>query len=504
MNFVKDKPYEGCVWLRAEKPIDVYIALENADGSQIYAETRSKVKAGDWQKLDFTLKPDSSDPKGQFAIKLKSHGSIVVGYAFLQPGKWGRFKSLPVRKDLAEGFINQGITVLRYGGGMANSEQYRWKKMIGPRDKRPPYTGSFNLFSSNGWGIIDFINFCEAAGFLGIPTFNMGETPQDMADFIDYANSPVESEWGQKRAQDGHPKPYKLKYIQLGNEEAINDRYWQRFKPLAEAIWAKDPNVVLVVGDYSPDLTYKMPLTIYKNILDLAREHNREVWFDIHLGTEDPDKVNEQTILIPSFVKGLKEVSPGARFKVVVFEFNAYTHNFRRALGNAHCINELERIGDDVLIACSANALQPDGQNDDGWDQGLLFFTPTQTWGQPSYYVTQMISENHLPNCVKTDVNSPDNVLDVTAKVSDNRKTMVIQVVNPSDKSIHAEIDLKGFVPTKPKAELTELTGQFDDVNTEKCPNNIVPKRSNWKHGLNKGKINYTFPPRSFIIIKFR
>ncbi len=95
--------------------------------------------------------------------------------------------------------IDQGITVLRYGGSMVNDAEYRWKKMIGPlTDRRPPYRGHWYPYSSNGWGIVDFVDFCEAAGFRCIPAFNMGETAQDMADFVEYVNGPADSLMGPK------------------------------------------------------------------------------------------------------------------------------------------------------------------------------------------------------------------------------------------------------------------------------------------------------------------
>ena len=303
MNFVKGKRYEGHVWLRAEQPTRVFLALESADGSKVYAETHVEAKSAEWQSIDFKLTPNADDKAGRFAIKLKAPGSVCVGYAFLQPGEWGRFKGLPVRKDVSEALVAQGLTVLRYGGSMVNHAEYRWKKMIGPRDRRPPYQGTWYPYSSNGWGIFDFLNFCEAAGFLGIPAVNMDETPSDMADFMEYVNGPAKSEWGRRRAADGHPAPYGLKYIELGNEEAVNEDYWKKFKPLAEAIWAKDPGIILVVGDFAYDKVIKDPydfsgapniktLAAHKKILDLAREHGREVWFDVHIGTEHPPAPN--------------------------------------------------------------------------------------------------------------------------------------------------------------------------------------------------------------------
>src|ERR1017187_4874718 len=173
MNFVKGKCYEGHLWLRTEHPVRLFLALESADGSKLYAETHVEVKRAKWQRIAFKLTPNTDRKSGRFAIALKEPGSVCLGYAFLQPGEWGRFKRLPVRKDVSEALVAQGLTVLRYGGSMVNHAEYRLKKMIGPPDHRPPYKGTWYPYSSNGWGIPDFLNFCEAAGFLGIPAVNI-------------------------------------------------------------------------------------------------------------------------------------------------------------------------------------------------------------------------------------------------------------------------------------------------------------------------------------------
>ena len=134
-------------------------------------------------------------------------------------------------------------------------------------------------------------------------------------------------------AADGHRAPYGLKHLELGNEEAVNEDYWNRFKPLAEAIWAKDPGVILVVGDFAYDKAIVDPynfsgapsiksLAAHKKILDLAQQHDREVWFDVHIGTEQPPAPNGLPG-VRSFIEQLGRLSPGARYKVAVFEFNA-------------------------------------------------------------------------------------------------------------------------------------------------------------------------------------
>ncbi len=512
MNVVAGRPYDGIVWARADKPIRLFAALESRDGANIHAETDLSVTSNEWQQLSFTLTPNATDSAGRFVLKLKQPGNLVLGHAFLQPGEWGRFKGLPVRRDVAEGLIAQGITLLRYGGSMVNHADYRWKNMVGPRDRRTPYQGTWYPQSSNGFGIPEFMSFCEAAGFPYVPAFNMGETPQDMADFIEYANGAADSEWGRRRVADGHPQPYRLKYLELGNEERVDDKYAAKFEALAKAIWAKDENIVLVVGDfvYSEPIgdPFKLKgaasgittLAGQQQILRLARENGREVWFDVHVGTDGP-RPDATFAGMFSFVNALERIANGARFKVVVFEFNANNHTLKRALANALAINALERDGR-VAIACSANCLQPDGQNDNGWDQGLLFFNPSQVWLQPPGYVTQMMARNYQPNLVECEVTGPEGVLDANAKLSDDGKTLVLQVVNPTDSKVTARTQIRGFVPARREAQALELSGNLDAVNSSGNTNAIVPLQIAWEHRVREGGANYTFPPRSFTVLR--
>ena len=515
MNFVTGKAYEGYVWARAERRTELAAALESRDGSLVYAQTPLVVESNDWQRLDFRLTPCASDPAGRLALKLEQHGSVTLGHAFLQPGDWGRFKGLPVRRDVAEGLIGQGIIVLRYGGSMVNSGGYKWKNMIGPRDRRPPYAGTWYRYSSDGWGILDFMDFCEAAGFEYIPAFNMGETPQDMADFIEYARGATGTDWGRRRLADGHPQPYRLRYIELGNEERVDEKYADKFEALAKAIWAKDKDIIPVVGDFAYDRHIQDPFAIagaasgittlaaHRRILQLAKAYNCEVWFDAHVGTEQPVPLNTSLEGVFSFADALAKVADGARHKVVVFEFNAGNHAQKRALANAQAILAIERDGR-IPIATSANGLQPDGQNDNGWNQGLLFLNPSEVWLQPPGYVTQMLSRNYLPQRVECAVTgAQDTGLNVAAARGEDGKTLVLQVVNAANKEVTARIQLAGFVPDKPVAQATELSGAFEAVNTAAEPNTIVSKQSQWQHGIKDGKTTRVFPPYSFTVLRF-
>ncbi len=512
LPFVADRPYEGYVWARADARANLIVALESRDGARTYAEIRGSVADADWQRLDFTLTPNATDPAGRFTVALTGRGSVVLGHAFLQPGEWARFHGLPVRKDVAEALIAQGLTVLRYGGSMVNAPGYRWKKMIGPRDHRPPYRGTWYPYASNGWGIFEFIAFCRVAGFRAIPALNIDETPEDVADFVEYANGPTTSTWGRRRAEDGHPAPYLLKYIELGNEERVDETYWRKFQPLAEAIWAKDPGIVPVVGDFAYSTPIRNPfalkgaasgittLAAHQKILELARRLNHEVWFDVHVGTEGPGK-SADLLALGSYVEAIWRLAEGSPQQVVVFELNANNHQQRRALANAQALMATEWLG--LQIVTSANCLQPDGQNDNGWNQGLLFLNPTQVWLQPPGYVTQMMARNYEPVLVQTEVAAAASTLDVQAARAEDSRVLVLQMVNRSGQPQAIRLRFEDFTPQQPVAAVEELAAPLDAVNTASDPTRVTPQRREWRHNLKAGAGQFTLAPHSFTLIRF-
>jgi alpha-L-arabinofuranosidase len=389
--------------------------------------------------------------------------------------------------------------------------EYRWKKMIGPRAQRPLMSGFWTPYPSNGWGIIDFLNFCEAADFFGVPDFNIDETPQDMADFVEYVNGPASSSWGKRRVADGHPAPYRLKCLQLGNENRVDAGFAAKFNALAEVIWAKDKNIILAVGDFS----YEKPITDPNNftgnysgltnlegqkaILQCAKAHNREVWFDVHLGTEDLPS-HPTTRNLAGFVDAMEKVADGAKFRVVVFEFNSGIHTIRRALSNAVAINTIACDGR-IPVAASANCLQAFGQNDNGWDQGLIFFTSDQVWYQPPALVAQMMAHSYQPQSVPVQTNSA--ALDIFAARSKDGKTLVLRVVNFTDKPIETAINLGSFTPRQRNAQVEQLAGPLDAENTVDNQQAVKIEHSKWQHSINGAPVPFTFKPYSFTVIRF-
>lgn len=525
LHLVGEKPYEGVLWARPADPAhptdEIWVGLESADGRAIRAERRLTLMApartgtpGDWQRLAFTLTPKRTEPRGRFVVKLKRPGAVDVGYALLQPGAWGRFRKLPVRRDVAEALIDQGVTVLRYGGSMINHPAYRWKNMIGPREQRPPTPGTWYTPSSNGWGIADFLNFCEAAGFLAIPALNVDETPQDFADFIEYVNGPAASTWGRRRVADGHPQPYRLRHIELGNEEKVDLVYAAKFQALAEAAWARDPALILVVGDFVYSRPVRDPQRVegaasgitnlagQQAILRLARERGREVWFDLHVGTDGPEP-DETFGGMFTFLETLGRIAEGAAHRVAVFEFNAGNHQHRRALANALAIQAIERDGR-IPVATSANCLQPDGQNDNGWDQGLLFLNPRQVWLQPPGWVTRMISRHYQPRFAPAAVDGTD-LLDVSAKRSEDGRQVVVGVVNRGARHLETVLELAGVRGVDARFEVEELAAALDARNTADAPRRIVPEvRSMRRPEGGDGRIRWSFRPHSFTVLEFR
>ena len=163
----------------------------------------------------------------------------------------------------------------------------------------------------------------------------------------------------------------------------------------------------------------------------------------------------------------------------------------------------IERDGR-LPIVTSANGLQPNKQNDNGWDQGLLFLNPSMVWLQPPGYVTQMLARDYLPQVLACEVTDTKGVLDVTATRDETGATLALQVVNVGDQPVATTIQIRGFSAENSVAQVTEISGRLDAVNSAENPNAVVPKQSSWKCEMKEGKTSRTFPAHSFTIIRWR
>lgn len=465
--------FEGRLYLKGTG--DVVVALQNADGTKEYASQRIRGIGSAWRKFPFELTAAAADNDARFAVYLDGPGRVQADQVTLMSTGDDRFRGLPLRDDIGQAMVDQGLTFLRYGGTMVNVPGYRFKKMIGDRDKRPPYHGHWYRWSTNGFGIEDFLQFCEKAGFTAAFAVNIEETPRDMADMVEYLNGPVTSEWGRRRAENGHPEPYGVKYIGIGNEEVLfngdradeYDHYVERFNLLHDAIKAKDPSVKLISTAWWRADSPSMERTFR------ALDGKADYW-DYHPWADQLASGRE----VEAELRRMRELflgwNPNTTMKCAIFEENGNRHDMQRVLGHVTVQNAVRRMGDFVLTSCAANALQPYGQNDNGWDQGQVFFTPSQVWGMPPYYAQQMASANHEPLLVGCGVEGAGEVLDVTATRSRDGGRVVLHIANTGAGPLRVDLRVAGM-DTVSEARMSSLSGSLDAVNTPEEPERIVP-----------------------------
>jgi alpha-L-arabinofuranosidase len=485
ISVLKGHAMEGRVYLRGNAG-PVTVALQSADGSRVYAS--QQLSAGkSWGKAAFRLKPNSTDPNARFALWIDRPGQIWVDQAVLMDAREDRFANLPVRKDIADELVGSGISFLRYGGTMINVPGYRWKNMIGDPDLRPPYTGNWYPASTNGFGIFDFLRFCEKAKVGSAFTLNVEETPEDAADLADYLTAPTTNSWGRRRAQDGHPASFKVDYIEIGNEEGIGNPdppamayYAKRFRLLAQAIHGRNPALKLVCGAWwVPDAPQMK--TVFDAIDGVAA-----AW-DFHFWCDEPNAGIAVDGELDRAQQLFKNWDPQSSLKVVVFEENGNRHDMQRALGHASTLNATRRHGDFVLVDCAANALQPWRQNDNGWDQGGVFFTPDHAWMMPPAYVRQMLERNHLPLRVAV-----TGDLDVLATRSEDGRMLSLTVVNPTDQPRNARISLGGFRARS--AEVQTISGELTAT---------IPSLKSYRiRPADSGALEVLLPPHSVTSVK--
>jgi alpha-L-arabinofuranosidase len=318
---------------------------------------------------------------------------------------------------------------------------------------------------------------------------------------VDYLNGPVTTEWGRRRAENGHPEPYGIRYIEIGNEEAISGKsaeyahYLERFKLLYEAMRPRDARLQFIIAAW-----WKPEEPIVRQIVQELS--GKAALWDVHVGGDGLRDGDDADALFTRMRKLFQEWAPDTSLKACVLEENGGRHDLQRALGHAHILNAAQRHGDFILMDCPANCLQPWRQNDNGWDQGQVFFTSGQVWAMPPFYAQQMAAANHLPCRVAGEVTSPRNELDVTTTRSEDGSTLVLKVVNIGAKAHRAAIDITGLGPLAPRADVWTLTGKPCDINTPDAPDRVRSHRTHLDGVGNR--FQHEFPGYSYSILRMR
>ena len=514
IDLVAGKPYDGILRVKSNSGAQtLYMTLRDSNGNILDEKPYPLKGEGSYEKVEFELTPSASDAKGCVGISLKAPGEVELGFAFMQPGEWGRVKGLPVRKMMVDALKKQGITVIRYNGSMVDvgvdTYMYRWKKMIGPIDERRVcFRNGFNPYATHTFGIIEMLQVAEALGAQCMIGMNINETYEDIRDFVEYVNGDVTTKWGALRAEHGHPEPYNLKHIQVHNEQSISHGYIEGMKKFAKAAWEVDPemNIVTSLNIGTNLISYGDGYEQY----DAAKElfswfieqgkadklgwdphYSGSIGFADHVGFENEMGITLQKNLLRDL---------GHKLTLYPMEENGSRCDWDRGLAHAHNWNTLQRYADCFTWLGTANTLQPHRQHY-MWDQGRVHYTSNEIWFQPSAHIDQMMSEEWLFNVLEAN-SSNEKILDVTAKTNDEKSELAIYVVNVTDQPHDAVIDVEGYSYKSSAETWTIGNCELTEYNTVEDKDNVAPILGKVK--VNAREIKYTFPKYSYTVIKLK
>ena len=513
IHLEKGKEYDGILRVSAKKTTTIYLSLRDNDGN-ILAEKPYTIKGdGSYEKVTFALTPSDEALEGSFGISLKSKGCIDMGYAFLQPGEWGRVNGYPLRKKFVEAIKRQGIKAIRYNGSMVDCgtdpQNYRWKKMMGPIDERRiTYRSGFSIYATHSFAFIEMLQLAEVLNADCIIGMSMDETSQDISDFVEYANGAADSKWGARRVADGHPAPYNLKYIQVDNERHITPGYIEAMKKFALAAWKIDPEMSIMTSLNLHSKRYEKGNPEYELVLQLikwfvAQGKGDKLAWDPHfdggdLGWAATDNFYRQLGL--NLKRDVEADVPGFKLNLHPMEENGWRCDWYRGLAHAHNYNKIQRHGDNFKMIGTANTLQPHGLHY-MWDQGRIHYNSHEIWFMPSAYIDEELSKHWFTNVVKSS-SSDEKTLDVTAKLSDKGDSLFIYIANISEYDQPAVIDVENF-KYKSRAEVWSIGGcDLTETNSVDNKKNVAPKTS--KVTLPRKNARYTFPRYSYTIIKLK
>jgi DUF1680 family protein/alpha-L-arabinofuranosidase len=496
-----NQTFQGRVYLKgANFKGKIMLALESADGSETYASVNLDNISDDWKKYPFQLTTSGNNNNARLAVYTNAKGKFWIDQVVLTGTGEAQFKGLPIRADIGNMLVAQGLTFLRYAGTMVNSPEYKFKNMIGDPDLRPPYRGHWNHYTSNGFGIEEFLQFCEQSNITPSFAVNIYESPQDMSDMIEYLNGGVNTVWGAKRAKNGHAKPYGVKYIEIGNEEvlfngdqkAAYQEYVNRFLLLQDAMFKKDPSLKFIHA------AWWRPESANMEYVFKALNGKADFW-DLHVGGDNPLAGLETDKQLSNMIQKFRTWDPNTNMQIAVFEENGSKHGIQRALGHATNLNAIRKHNEYVLTSSPANALQPFRQNDNDWDQGQVFFTPDQVWGMPPFYAQKMQAAHYLPIRVQSEVEGSN--LNITATRSEDSKTLILHVVNVGHAQSSA-IAIEGSETYNKQVHVYTLSGDLEAKNSPEHPDQYQTTQQTIEMGGNNS--TYLFPANSYTILRFK
>ena len=483
---------------------------------KLLAEATIDVSSKDWKKYEVVLTPSEESTKAMLQILVLNQGEMDVDMVSLMPED--TYKGHGMRKDLAQALADLHPKFMRFpggcvvhGGGDGFWNTYRWKTTVGPKEQRCGLKNTWGYHQSMGLGYYEYFQFCEdlnmeplpilpcgvsCQGTNGgwgmkdqaqdvVPMSEMDEWVNEALDLIEWANGDVNTKWGKVRADAGHPKPFGLKYLGIGNEERISPEFKERFKYMYERITKAHPEII-IVGTAGPGSHPGNP--DYENGWKLADELGMPIMDEHYYEPRDYFLKSRQYDKYPR----------DRKTKVYLGEYAAKDKKLIDALAEGLYLLHVERNGDVVVMTSYAPLFAR--KNATNWNPDLIYFDNERPFLTCSYYIQQMFGQSsgnyYYGDCVKID--GKTDLQEQSVVLNTKTRQLFVKLCNAGADAKKASIDLSRFKGMKKVMTKTVLSGLPDDENNfEKQP--IAPKTETIKA---QKKLNLDLAPYSFVMLQ--
>ncbi len=521
--------YFFSVWYRTTVPgIKMHVELLSQQGDIVGTSVLSASgTSGTWNKMSTEFLSSITDSKGRFRIWFEGDGDIDIDMVSLFPEDTWKKRPGGLRADMVQLLADLKPGFLRFPGGCIVegydlSQRYQWKKTIGPVEERELIISRWNFefshrptpdyFQTFGLGFFEYFQLAEDIGASPLPILNCGMACQfntaelvpmdqldpyiqDAMDLIEFANGDVSTKWGKVRSDMGHPASFNLKMLGIGNEN-WGPQYIERLDIFRKAIKARYPDIQLVTSagtDPSGERFDYLNTELRKMKADVIDEHyyRRPEWFFENAGRYDQYDRNSSKIFAGEYA--------GQSDKTV----SIHNHNnVRTAIGEAAFLTGLERNADVVVMASYA----PLFAHIDGWQwtPDLIWVDNLRSMGTVNYQVQKLFSTNRgthaVPALLKGKALSGQDSLYVSAVVDKDQQQLIIKIVNSSMSARKIPFLLEGYKKPVYEGQITELSGQPDQMNTLDQPGTILPVQSVYSGKGNK--MDIAVKPFSLTVIR--
>jgi alpha-N-arabinofuranosidase len=494
-------------------------SIVSDDGRTVYATGKFSEITTDWKKFELTLKTGRVAPtaKARFVITLDQAGTVWFGLVSLFPPTWND-RPNGLRKDLMQMLVDLNPTFLRFPGGNyvegdTVETRFEWKKTIGPIEERHGHPCPWGYRSTDGMGLLEFLEWCEdlkaepvLAVYAGYSLKGMHVNPgpdlepfvQDALEEIEYVTGDTNTTWGAQRAKDGHPAPFKLNYVEIGNEDWFDKSksYDARFAQFYDAIKARYPQlkVISTIGNDQPEGSH-----VHSRKPDMTDEHYYR-------------SVDEFLRMSPEYARKYDHNSP----EIFVGEWAAYetsfppwnkrsqneppTPNLKAAIGDGVFMAAMEWNSDLIRMQCYAPLFVNVNPGARQWRPDLIGYDAISAYGSPSYYAIQMFSRNLGDEILST--TSAETSVQGSATRDNETGEIILKLVNPKAPAEPLKIEIKGLNALDSKGSAITLTGNLEDSNSITQPKKIVPVTTTVR-GVKPG-FTYKMPPHSIVVLKLK